>query len=203
MPQLSYSLSPNPGTPGMLYDCERSSANIVTGIAGAVIPPGSICEFINSGGSYVAVPLKDTGTTTGFLPSYAGIALLDTVGAEQKYVPYAVPNVGGGSTFPGYPVGMPVSFVRRGRIWTMWDGSNSPALPLPMGAMQVWHSSDGSTLQGVVTTLNASASLHSEIDTLPATFQFYDPRQVSGSFTDAFGNTNAAVVMSVNLPGHS
>jgi hypothetical protein len=200
-PQTAYSLAPNAGQAGLLYGNERSNCEIVTGICGAIIPPGAICEFVSVSGQYVAFPLKDTGTTTTFTPAYCGIALMDSVGAEQTYVPFAVPNVGAGSTFAGYPIGATVGFVRRGTIWTLWDGNTGTGLPFPMGAMNVLHSSTGAHAQGVVTTLAASATAGNEIDALGGAFQLYDPRQVSGTYTDQFGTTVNIVVMKVNLPG--
>lgn len=203
MPQLSYSIGPIAGTPGMRYGNTRSNETCVTAICGAIIAPGTWCEFSLVNGQYVAMPLQDTGTTTTFLPKLCGVAVLDTVGAEQAYQTFQVPNSGLGSTFPGYPVGLAVSFMRRGAIWVAWDGNTGTALPYPVGTMNVWHSSTGAAAQGVVTTLAASATAGSEIDALGAYATFYDPRQVSGTFTDPWGVTRSAVVMDINLPGHS
>ena len=203
MPQLSYSIGPGVGTAGMLYGNNRSNATIVTAIAGAIIPPGAMCELILSSGQYVAVPLQDTGTAGSFLPKLVGVAVLDSVMAEQGYQAYTVPNTGAGSTFAGYPVGMPVGFLQSGLIWTAWDGNTGTALPLPKGAMQFWHSSNGTHLQGVATTLAASSTTGAEIDTLPTgQAVFYDPRQVSATYTDPWGVSRSAVVMSVNILGH-
>ena len=187
----------------MLYGNQRSNATILTAICGTVIPPGTMCEFVSVSGQYVAFPLKDTGTTTSFLPKLAGVAVLDAVGAEQSYVTYAVPNSGAGSTFAGYPKGMAIGFLQQGLIWVAWDGNTGTALPLPKGTMQFWHSSTGANLQGVATTLAASATAGAEIDTLPTgQAVFYDPRQVSATYTDPWGNSRSAVVMSINLLGH-
>ena len=202
MPQTSYSLAPGAGTAGMLYGNSRMNNQIVTAIAGAVIPPGVFCELVSVNGNYLAFPLKDTGTTSSFTPALVGVAVLDSVMAEQSYVTYAVPNSGNGSTFAGYPVGMPVSFLQSGLIWVAWDGNTGTALPLPAGTMNVGHSSTGANSQGVVTTLSASATAGAEIDALPSgSAVFYDPRQVSATYTDPWGVSRSAVVMSVNLLG--
>lgn len=271
MPQTSYPLTGNPGQPGQMFDSERSLADIVNVIAGAVVPPGVFCELVNVSGSYLLFPLKDTspdllagtvsvtnasanitfsqaqtlpagtrvqfasqagvtymlaedvnagtagildvaysGTTNAattttlqgssvYQPNLVGVSLMDVVGAEQAYTPYAVPNAGAGSTFAGYPVGKSVPVMRRGRIWVLWDGNTGNALPSPMGSMNVWHSSTGANPQGVATTRAVSTTAGGEIDTLPASCRFYDPRQVSGSYTDAFGTVTPLVVMSLNV----
>jgi hypothetical protein len=149
----------------------------------------------------------NAATTTTILgagiynPQLVGVSLMDVVGAEQAYVPYAVPNAGAGSTFAGYPVGFSVPVVRRGRIWTLWDGNTGNPLPSAMGAMNVIHSSTGANPQGVVTTKAVSTTVGFEIDALPSACQLYDPRQVSGTYTDAFGTSTSMVVMNLNLPG--
>lgn len=132
-------------------------------------------------------------------PNLMGVSLIDIAGAEQSYVPYAVPNAGAGSSFVGWPMGKAVPIMRRGRIWTLWDGNTGNALPFPMGAMNVWHSSTGANPQGVVTTRAVASTAGGEIDLLPASCRFYDPRQVSGSYTDSFGNSNPIAVMSLNI----
>lgn len=134
-------------------------------------------------------------------PSLIGVSVMDVVGAEQGYQTYQVPNAGVGSTFVGYPKGRAVPVCRKGRIWTLWDGSTSTPLPFPDGSMNVIHSSTGANPQGVVTTKAPSTTAGFEIDPLPACCQLYDPRQLSGTYTDAFGTTTSMVVMSLNLPG--
>lgn len=199
MPQLSYPLTGNPGQPGQMFDNERSGADIVQAIAGAVIPPGVLVELVSVSGAWLLFPLKDATTGASFKPLLIGVSLMDVLGAEQSYTPYAVPNSGAGSSFAGYPVGKMVPVLRRGRIWTKWDGNTGTALPYPMGAMQVWHSSTGANPQGVVTTLAASVTVGAEIDALPSGVQFYDPREMSGTYTDAFGTMSSIVVLEVNL----
>lgn len=200
MPQLSYPLTGNPGQPGQLFDNERHNADIVQCIAGAVIPAGVFCELVSVSGTWLLFPLKDSGTTSTFLPKLIGVSLMDVVGAEQAYTTYAVPNAGAGSSFAGYPIGKAVPVLRRGRIWTLWDGDTGTALPYPIGAMNVWHSSDGTHSQGVVTTLSASATGGAEIDALPSGCGLYDPRKLSGAYVDGYGTTTKLVVMEINLP---
>lgn len=201
MPQLSYPLTGNPGQPGQLFDNERHNADIVQAIAGVVIPPGVFVEFVLVSGAYLAFPLKDSGTGGTFLPELIGVSMIDVGDAEQAYQTYTVPNAGTGSSFAGYPVGKAFPVVRRGRVWTQWDGNTGVALPLAIGAMQVWHSSTGANPQGVVTTKAAQITVGAEIDALPTACQLYDPRNFSGTYVDAFGTTTSMVVMALNLPG--
>lgn len=200
MPQLSYPLTGNPGQPGQLFD-NRGADDIVNCIAGAVIPPGVFCELVLVSGAYLLFPLKDSATGGSFAPQLVGVSVMDVVGAEQSYVTYAVPNAGAGSTFAGYPIGKSVPVLRRGRIWTQWDGDTGTALPVAIGAMNVIHSSTGAHPQGVVTTKAVSATAGFEIDVLPTACQLYDPRSYSGTYTDAFNTATSMVVMNLNLPG--
>lgn len=169
-----------------------------------------LAEDINAGTAGVldvAYGGTTAGATTatlpgaGYGPSLIGVSVMDVVGAEQGYQTFQVPNSGVGSTFVGYPKGRAVPVCRKGRIWTLWDGSTAIALPFPDGAMNVIHSSTGANPQGVVTTKVPSTTVGFEIDPLPACCQLYDPRQVSGTYTDGFGTTTSMVVMSLNLPG--
>jgi hypothetical protein len=149
---------------------------------------------------------SSSGTTTNvspgvYQPELIGVSMIDTFGVEEAYVPYAVPNAGAGSTFAGWPVGKSVPILRKGRIWTQWDGNTGNALPLAIGAMNVIHSSTGANPQGVVTTKAVSTTAGNEIDALPTACQIYDPRNYSGTYTDVFGNSTSVVVMQLNLPG--
>lgn len=203
MPQLAYSLTAAAGGAGMLYGNGSSQYDRDHAIAGAIIQPGQLIELVTVSGRQLAFPLKDATTGGSFAPKLLGVAEMIVSSAEQAYTTYAVPNIGGSSTFAGYPIGKVVPFLRRGLIWAQWDGNTGTALPAGMGTMQVIHSSTGAHQQGVVTTLAAQTTVGYEIDALPATVQFYDPTGVSGSYTDAFGNVIPIVVLSLNLPGHS
>lgn len=198
--QTNYNLTPNPGQPGQLLDNERSNQDIVTVLAGVVIPFGVLCELNSVTG--LAQPVKDSTTGGSFAPALCGISVLDTVAVEQAYQTYQVPASGTGSSLAGYPVGYPVPFLRRGRIWASWDGNTGTALPR-QGAIQVWHSSDGSHSQGIFTTLAVSATAGAEIDLSGAYIGVWDPNLVSGAFTDSFGNVVDIVAIAINLPGHS
>ena len=200
--QTTYNLGPNPGQPGMLSDAGYQSQRIVTVVAGAVIAPGVLCETYVSAGKVLARPVQDAATGGSFAPTLAGISFLDPIAVEQTYVVYPVPPSNTGLSFAGYPIGFPVPFVRRGRIWAAWDGNTGVALP-SNGGLQVWHSSDGSAAQGVFTTIAAQATLHSEIDAAGAYINLFDPNLVSGAYTDSFGNVLDMVNLEINLPGHS
>ena len=88
MPQLSYSQNAIPGQPGMAFDNELSSRDVVTAIAAVNIPFGVYCE-LNATGQ--AVPMQDSGTTVSFLPLKLGISLFDPLGVEQAYTTWTVP----------------------------------------------------------------------------------------------------------------
>jgi len=198
--QTHYATTPTPAQAGMLSDLGYRGQQIVTVVAGVVIPPGVLCETYVSSGKVLARPVNDSGTGASFLPTLAGISFLDPASVEQAYATFAVPPSGAGSTFAGYPIGFPVPFVRRGRIWVQWDGNTGVALP-SNGGVQVWHSSDGSTFQGVFTTKAAQTTLHSEIDGPFGWENLFDPNLVSGSYTDSFGNTVQILNLEINLPG--
>lgn len=199
MPQTSYPLTGNPGQPGQIFD-NVGPDDIVQCIAGAVIPAGVFCELVLVSGAYLLFPLKDSTTGGSFAPQTVGVSALRVVQAEQGYQTYQVPASSTGSTFAGYPIGFSVPVVRRGRIWTLWDGSTATALPLAIGAMNVIHSSTGANPQGVVTTKAPQTTAGFEIDVLAGAV-LYDPRQYSGTYTDAFGTTTSMVVMEVGLTG--
>ena len=200
--QTHYNRTPNPGQPGMLSDAGYHGQVIVTVVAGVVIPPGTLCETYSSSGKILARPVQDATTGASFAPALAGIAFLDPESVEQTYVTFPVPPSNTGSSFSGYPIGFPVPFVRRGRIWAAWDGNTGTALP-SNGGMQVWHSSDGTHKQGIFTTLAVSTTAGAEIDKAGAYINLFDPNLVSGEYTDSFGNVLDMVNLEINIPGHS
>jgi hypothetical protein len=202
MPQTQYNLTPNPAQAGQLVDGERQSMVIKSVRAGVVIPFGVLCETYTSGGQILARPVNDATTGGSFAPTLVGLSMGVNFGVEQSYVTFPVPPSTSGSTLAGWPVGAYVPFIRRGNLWCQWDGNTGVALPTN-GTIQVWHSSDGSTFQGVFTTKAAQTTLHSEIDNSPASINVFDSNQVSGTYTDSFGNTVSIVAIEINLPGHS
>jgi hypothetical protein len=200
--QTTYNLTPNPAQPGVLSQADRSQCYIVSVVAGVAIPFGVLCETYTSSGKILARPVQDTGTTTSFTPTLAGISVLDAFAVEQTYVTFPVPPSGTGSSSSGWPIGVAVPFLRRGRIWASWDGNTGVALPTN-GAIQVWHSSTGANPQGVFTTKAAQTTAGAEIDAAGAYINLFDPNQVSGAYTDSFGNVLDMVNLEINLPGHS
>lgn len=196
--QLQYNIGPNPAQPGLRMGATMSSDDVITVIAAALILPGQVCEFTAAG---LLQPLQDTGTTSSFLPSYAGVALYDPL-IEQSYVPYTVPpSTSGGSVALGYPKGFAVPVMRRGRIWAIFDGDLSTITKYPLdGAINVWHSSDGSHLQGVLTGHATETTAGAEIDVLPvANFKTFDLLAQAGLYTNVFGSQFGVGPISVNL----
>ena len=62
MPQLSYSQNAIPGQPGMAFDNELSSRDVVSAVCAVNIPFGVYCELNASG---QAVPMQDATTLAG------------------------------------------------------------------------------------------------------------------------------------------
>lgn len=198
--QSQYNLSPIPGQPGQPLDNELSSQDVVSAIALTVIPFGVVCELVSTGGKLFCQPLQDTGTAGSFLPDYGGISMLDVAAVEQSYIPYAVPASGAGSSNAGYPKGFAVPLMRRGRIFAQWDGLGATKL---IGSCNVWHSSDGTHNQGVISFTATATTAGAEIDALSVAFQAFDTNGVGGTYTDSFGDTVSIVPIAVNLPGHT
>ena len=51
---------------------------------------------------------------------------LGLLGFEQGYFPFAVPPSTAGSTGLGYPKGVAIPILRKGRIWMAYDGGGTP-----------------------------------------------------------------------------
>lgn len=203
MPQTTVNLTPNPAQPGQLLSNDRSAIGVRTVPAGVVVPFGVLCEvYAATNGNALCRPVKDSTTGGSFAPALGGISILDEVAVEMGYTVYAVPPSTTGSSATGYPIGYSVPLLFRGGIWGSWDGNTGTALPLT-GAIQVWHSSDGTHAQGVFTTLAASATAGAEIDAAGAYITVWDPFVKSGAYTDSFGNTVDIVALNINLPGHA
>lgn len=185
MPQLHYSQTAIGGQPGQPYDAELSSQDVVSIIAAVNIPFGTYCEFNSSG---LAVPMQDSTVGGSFVPQAIGIALGGEFSAEQGYVPFAVPNVGAGSSATGWLKGQSVSFMRRGRIWVLGDASGTS---IRYGAINVHHSSTGAHPQGVFTFIPVQTTAGDEIDIAP-NVTVWNPNLIGGTsgitFTDPFGN---------------
>jgi predicted RecA/RadA family phage recombinase len=188
--QLAYTRDLVPGLPGMIFG-EWNEAQIVDYVAGATILPGQAVEFNTSDG--LIYPLKDTGTTTTFLPKLVGIALRDPVGGENSYPPATGTNV---VSFAGYAAGQPVPVCRKGKVFALFDGGGTLA---EWVAPNVWHSSTGADLQGVFTFSATATTAGHEIDTMLAGVLAIH-KEFSGSFTDGFNQTVKVLVVELNLP---
>jgi hypothetical protein len=205
MGQTNYSLGPNPGVPGKVWDLSAlRTGDIVSFVAGILIPFGVMVE-LNSTGKLQ--PVQDinanwppTGTVAG--TSLAGVSVWDPEGVMQDFLGSAptVPPTGGGSSTAGYPKGFRVPVLRRGRIWVQYDNTGTATR---IGAVNVWHSSDGTHAQGVFTFAAPATTAGAEVSVAPVSFEFWNPENTTatiGSFTDAFGNVVGMAVVNVNLP---
>ena len=205
MGQTNYSLAPLAGVPGKIFDfAALQSGDIVSFVAGTLIPFGVMCELTSSG---TLQPVQDinadwppSGATTG--TSLAGVSVFDAEGVMQDYLGSApsIPPSGGGSSTKGYPAGYRVPVLRRGRIWMAYDGQGTPTR---IGSVNVWHSSTGAHPQGVITFTATSAGAGTEVSTAPSSFESFNPDGTQAfSGTDSFGNAISAICVSVNLPGY-
>jgi hypothetical protein len=197
--QLKYNLGPIPGVPGQLLDLNAVGlGDIVTAIAGALIPPGIDCE-LNAAG--LLVPVSDLtaswpppGTAGG--TAHYGVSIYDLLGFEQGLPGYTVPPSTAGSTGTGYPLGSAVPILRKGRIWMQYDGGG---VPLRVGQPNVWHSSDGSHPQGVLTFSAVSAVVGAEIGAAVGGMNTWNPNLTAGMYTDGFGVSWGICAVSLNL----
>jgi hypothetical protein len=198
MPQLNYNLGPIPGIPGQLMDINAVGlGDIISGVAAVVIPPGVDLEFNSSG---LLVPVSDL--TAAWPPAggagvtaHAGVSIYDLAGFEQGLFPFAVPPSTAGSSATGYPKGAVVPVLRRGRIWMQYDGGGTPAR---IGGVNVWHSSDGTHPQGVLTFSATAVTVGAEIGAA-AGITAWNPTLLAGTYTDGFGVTWGVCGASVNL----
>ena|ERR1700678_2695726 len=190
--QLHYSLGPAPALPGQLFDINSvGRGDIVSAVAGAVIPPGVYCELNSSG---LLVPAQDLGA--GWPPGQGyGVSIYDLAGFEQGYVSFAVPAGTAGSVAAGYQLGALVPVLKAGRIWMAYDGGGTP-IRLGVGA-NMWHSSDGTHLQGVITFSAPSATVGAEIAAVPASMSVWNPTLLAAVYTDGFGVATGVCAMNL------
>ncbi len=205
MPQTSYSQLPAPGTPGMIYDAQAiGGGDIVSFTAGVVIPFGVLCELTPTG---LLQPVQETnanwpplaGTATNAI---AGVSVYDPLGVEMAYLGFQVPPSITGSSTPGYPKGAKVPVMRRGRVWMAYDGlGGANATNVRLGAANVWHSSDATHPQGVITFTATATTAGAEVSNCPASMEVFDPGNKKGQYTTGFGTVYGVIPMSINLPG--
>lgn len=191
MPQLSYTQNAIQAQPGMLFGNDNASRDIVSAVAATNIPFGAYVEYTSTGTVQV---MQDATTGASFVPTAvggckpAGVAVLNTMGVEEGYTPFAVPASTSGSTSSGWLKGMSIPVLRRGRIWVLGDASGTQ---LNYGPINVAHSSTGAYGQGVFTFAAVSGTSGHEIDVAPAAICF-NPALAGGTtgltLTDPFGN---------------
>jgi hypothetical protein len=201
MPQTAYNLEPVIAVPGMPFS--PAASNVVeTRPALSAIPFGVGVELVVQNGIEYIQPLQDSGTTSSFVPALYGISIFDP--AREQVIPTLGVNPGGIQTAAAYAAGEMVPVLRSGTIYVQTDssinqaswGSAWPSL----GAVNVWHSSDGSHSQGVFTMLVASATSGAEIDACPTSIIGRDVARQQ-TYTNGFGATFSLAVVEVNLPG--
>lgn len=186
--QTTFNVSPPSGMPGMPFDNGFVDGRSFPALV--AIPFGVLCELVLSNGNYFAQPLQDTGTAGSFTPVLAGVSRYN---AQREN---ALPNFSGSAGGGAYKAGEMVPFARRGRIWVQFDGTGTwPEYATP----HVWHSSTGANPQGVFTMHATQTTVGAEIDNAPAGVLGIEAALAIASYTDGFGNTLSAAVVSLNL----
>lgn len=182
--QTTFNVAPPAGYPGMPFDDGPLEKRAFP--AAEDIPFGVLCELLANGSIQ---RVQDAGTAGSFLPKLAGISMYAPI-REQAYVG------GGGAAGNGYwKKGEMVPVVRRGRVWAQFDaGGTWPEY----AAVNVHHNSDGSAGAGVFTLTAVSTTSHAEIDVAPACLGI-EAALAQPAYTDGFGNSIQAAVVSINL----
>ena len=133
---------------------------------------------------------------------FLGFSIFDP--AREQSLPVLGVNPGGIQTAAGYAAQEMVPVMRSGTIYVLTDSATEQASwanPWPsLGAINVWHSSDGSHFQGVFTQLAASAVSGAEIDALPTSIIGRDPSR-QATYQNGFGAVFSIAVVEINLPG--
>lgn len=104
-------------------------------------------------------------------------------------------QLGTGSQASGWAKGMAVPFLRRGRIWTAWDGNGTVARG---GPINLRHSSTGANPQGLFTFTAPQITVGNEIDVAPGV-SVWNPTLSGGSYTDPFGNSFNVMPVGISL----
>ncbi len=196
--QTTYNYRSNPAVAGMPFDTGDSANEIRSYPAAVAVPFGVAVELTSTG-----VQPAQTATTGAPPAKMIGISVYDPA-REQSYPPGST-----GVSTTGYAVGEMVPVLVRGSIWVQGDGGGT--WPATFGAVNVWHSSDGTHNQGVFTMTAPATTAGAEIDTAAAWVSGFTPFPTAqpgsdgawtGTFTDGWGNTNKLFPLSVNFPGH-
>jgi len=194
--QLNFSRGMRPARVGMLMDLlALQGGDIITRIAAADIGFGVAVEFKSDG---TVQPVQDTHANwpPPAATPFAGVTIYDPVAVEMNYTRFAVPPSGAGTSVVGYLKGMAVPILRRGRMWMAFDGGGTL---VKFGTPNLWHSSDGTNLQGVATFSAIVTTAGAEIEAAPTGLTVWDPEGLSGSYTDAFNVTTKMLGVSLNL----
>jgi hypothetical protein len=164
-PQTSYSLNNIAGLPGQLYDNDESNF-VDSRPASVILQPGQVVEMVSATG----LLLLANGTGNPSSNVFWGVVL---------YKDSMEPG--------GYPIGVEVPIVRRGRIWALLDSGVTFTLGV---AANYTHSSDASHGQGTFTNAAVSAVAGSEVSTCKAIW-FKDGGLVGASPSVACVELNA------------
>lgn len=142
-PQTTYSLNNIAGLPGQLYDNDESNFVDSKPCGAVTLSPGQCVDLVNG----LLVPCQGTGNPAA--TNFWGVVL---------YKDSMEPG--------GYPPGVEVPVVRRGRIWALLDSGVTFG---PQGAaVNYTHSSDSSHGFGTFTNAAVSATVGQEVSAVRA-----------------------------------
>lgn len=171
--QVSYSLYPAVGVPGMLADNEVN--HIVSFQAAETINPGRAVELAADG-----VSVQQVQGTGGSAYPFMGFAILLTSREGTG-------NANTGAAQGGiYSAGDEVPVLRKGSLFAEWKGTTQPAYAVP----NVYHSSTIATDRGKITDAGTSAGAGTEVSLCAAAVMT----------RAALPGTGSVVLVDVNFP---
>lgn len=182
--QTTFNLNPPLGIPGQMFDDGPKEVRSFPAASDTLF--GTLCEVTTSG---TVQAVQDSTTGGSFLPVLAGIALFNPM-HEQAYV-----NAGGTAGNGYWRKGEMVPCLRRGRVFAAYDGGGTVG---EYTAIRVWHSSDGTHLQGTFTMTAAATTAGAEIDLAPNCLGIVKDA-ATAAYTDFSGDSIQAAVVSINL----
>lgn len=147
---------------------------------------GSQLVFSSQAGTVYFLAQAASGTVGTLTQNYGGTSN----GAATATVP------GAGSSAVGWRAGTAVPFLRQGRIWVAGDASGTA---LQYGAVNVHHSSNGTTSQGVFTFLGQNFTVGSEVDVAPGCTVFNPGLTWKSQYTDPFGNVFSVYPVEIRI----
>lgn len=158
----------------------------VTFSTAQTLPAGAEIVFASQPGvPYFLLTALAAGTAGTLTQKYGGT----TAGATTTT------QLGTGSQASGWLKGMLVPFMRRGRIWTAWDGGGTLVRG---GPINLRHSSTGANPQGLFTFTAAQTTVGNEIDIAP-NCSVWNPSLSAGAYVDPFGNSFNVVPVGISL----